>query len=171
VKKEELRTKLLHTILTRDKGNFLGGGKTRIIDNKDIPISVGDPYMDPWANPMLVKGVPDSQKQLLESSHLRKALFAKAPEKPFVSAAGGNRSSTLPNNIFDVIKEAQETGGAIHRHLGTKTSRFGLSASMDARSLQAYPDYNMATTDVPNGYVQPPTAPRSSTNLRSTQKR
>lgn len=171
MRKEQLREKLLHKILTRDKGDFLAGGKTRLIDNKEVPLSVGDPYMDPWANPMLVKGVPKDQKQLLESSWTRKALFSKAPEKPYVTAVGGNRSSTLPNDVFDIIAEAQETGGSIHRHLGLKTARFGLSASMDARSSAPPPPFSLTASKLPNGYTQPSDIPRSSANLRSTQRR
>ena len=131
VRKEQLREKLLHTILTRDKGSFVAGGKTKLLDKNGVPLTVGDPYMDPWANPMLVKGVPADQKELLESAHTRKALFATAPTKPFVSRVGGNRSTTLPNDVFDVIAEAEETGGAIHRNLGTATTRFGLASTMD----------------------------------------
>ncbi len=160
VRKDQQREKLLHKILTRDKGDFLAGGKTKLLEKTTpAPLAVGDPFMDSWANPMLVKGVPESQDQLLESARTRRALFAKPVEKPFVSQVGGNRSTVLPNNIFDVIAEAQETGGAIQRHLGTGTSRFGLSGSMDARS---------GTERPPDSTIpQPPI--RISSTLKSTQ--
>eukprot|EP00599_Poterioochromonas_sp_BG-1_P006177 CAMPEP_0173138346 /NCGR_PEP_ID=MMETSP1105-20130129/3634_1 /TAXON_ID=2985 /ORGANISM="Ochromonas sp., Strain BG-1" /LENGTH=310 /DNA_ID=CAMNT_0014050921 /DNA_START=723 /DNA_END=1655 /DNA_ORIENTATION=+ len=171
VRKEQLREKLLHTILTRDKGSFVAGGKTKLLDKNGVPLTVGDPYMDPWANPMLVKGVPADQKELLESAHTRKALFATAPTKPFVSRVGGNRSTTLPNDVFDVIAEAEETGGAIHRNLGTATTRFGLASTMDSRSATIEPNFTLATTNVPDGYRNPVDPLRGSSTLRSTQKR
>lgn len=127
--------------------------------------------MDPWANPMLVKGVPTDQKELLESAYTRKALFATAPTKPFVSRVGGNRSTTLPNDVFDVIAEAEETGGAIHRNLGTATTRFGLASTMDSRSATIEPNFTLATTNVPDGYRNPVDPLRGSSTLRSTQKR
>ena len=117
--------------------------------------------MDQWANPMLVKGVPKDQKQLLESARTQKALFATHVEKPFVSKVGGNRSTVLPNNLFDVIAEAEETGGAVHRHLGTGTSRFGLPASADSRSGTEHP---------PDSTIPAPPL-RTSSTLRSTQTR
>jgi hypothetical protein len=173
VKKEELREQLLHRIITREKGkSFLAGGKTRIIDNKEAPLAVGDLYLDPWANPMLVKGVPSSQKELLESARSHRALFVKQFDKPFVPRAGGNRSTTLPNDVFDVIAEAEETGGAVHRQMGTGTTRFGLSSSMDARSANLGGSRaDFVTTDIPNGYVHPPSTMRDSAKLKSTQRR
>jgi hypothetical protein len=144
--------------------NFLGGGKTSVIDNKDTPLAVGEPYLDAWANPMLVKGVPSSQKQLNESSRLQKPLFAAAPDKPFVSRVGGNRSAALPNDLFDVIADAEETGGAIQRHVGTGTARFGLPASCDNREPVSLITGNLASTA--------PTSPiRTSATLRSTKAR
>lgn len=123
-------------------------------------MAVGEPYMDPWANPMLVKGVPENQKQLLESARTQKPLFIKSFEKPFVSKVGGNRSSTLANDIFDVIAEAEESGGAIHRHLGTQTTRFGLPESVDARSSLRF------ESDI---IPKPPM--KTSTTIKSTQKK
>eukprot|EP01031_Cornospumella_fuschlensis_P026390 gene26390-31888_t len=58
VKEAERKQKVTHKYVSMSSRNFLGGGKTTIIDNKDIPLAVGEPYMDAWANPMLVKGVP-----------------------------------------------------------------------------------------------------------------
>jgi hypothetical protein len=162
IQKEKQREKLLHKILTREKGDFFAGGKTKLLEKTaPAPLAVGEPFLDAWANPMLVKGVPESQQQLLESARTQKALFAKPTDKPFVSRVGGNRSTVLPNNIFDVIAEAEETGGAVQRHLGTGTSRFGLSGSMDARS---------GTERPPDSTIpQPPI--RISSTLKSTQTR
>ncbi len=124
---------MLHKILTAGKGNFTSGGTTNVI-NKDIePLSVGNPFMDSWANPLLVKGVPRDQQQLKDCTLSHKALFVTTAEKPFVSRVGGNKSTTLANDLFDVIAEAEETGGAAQRQLGTSTTRFGLPTSVDNR--------------------------------------
>lgn len=134
VKKAERDAAVLHSILTKGKRSFFAGGKTDVINKSIVPLSCGFPYMDPWANPMLVKGVPSSTAQLLECARVQKPLFVtKNPEKPFVTRVGGNKSSALPNDVFDTIAEANETGGAIQRHRGTQALRFGLSASMDSR--------------------------------------
>lgn len=166
VRQAELQQKHLHKVLVTDKSkDFLAGGKTTVIDNKDQPLAVGDPYLDPWANPMLVKGVPANQKQLLESGRTHKALFVPPIDKPFVSRVGGNRSSALPNDVFDVIAEAEETGGAVHRHLGTTTARFGLPASADARYEVDRVDPRAPESTIPKAPV------RTSSTLRSTTKR
>lgn len=133
VEQEQKREKMRHNILTRGKGAFTSGGTTNLINVDPVPLSVGDPFLDSWANPMLVKGVPRDQKQLMESSYKQKALFAAPVEKPFVSRVGGNKSTTLPNDLFDVIADAQETGGAAQRQLGTATTRFGLPSNADNR--------------------------------------
>jgi hypothetical protein len=159
MEQEKKKFKNLHKLLISDKGgDFFSGGKTSIINKYITPLSVNDPYMDPWRNPLLQKGVPQNQKQLLQSTHDRKALFVTKIEKPFQSRLGGNKSTTLPNDLFDVIAEAEETGGAIQRHLGTTTSRFGLPTSVDNR------DYS----DDPN-VPKPPI--RTSTLLKSTRPR
>jgi hypothetical protein len=136
LEEDKRRTRVLHNILTNQIGGkkgFFAGGTTSIINKNSTPMSVGDPYLDPWANPMLIKGVPDNQNQLLESARTHKALFVKHQDNAFVSSVGGNRSAALPNDVFDVIAEAEETGGAIQRQLGTTTARFGLPQSADSR--------------------------------------
>lgn len=136
VEQEKRRKHMLHKILTAEKGSFQAGGKTNLINKNTVPLSVGNPYMDPWANPMLVKGVPKDQKQLMDSTRSFKPLFTTpfTPlEQPFYPRAGGNRSTALANDVFDVIAEAEETGGAAQRFKGT-TTRFGLSANIDNRT-------------------------------------
>lgn len=166
----EREQRLHHKYATMSTKNFLGGGKTRIIDNKEVPLAAGgEPFMDAWANPLLVKGVPQNQKELLESARLQKPLFAAPPAKPFVSHVGGNRSTTLPNDLFDVIADAQETGGAIQRHLGTGTTRFGLPESCDTRSKVAS-SLNIYATRTVNGGA-PDAPPRAAVTLCSTEAR
>uniref|UniRef100_A0A7S3M3D7 Uncharacterized protein n=1 Tax=Spumella elongata TaxID=89044 RepID=A0A7S3M3D7_9STRA len=136
VEQDNKRKAMLHKIITADKGSFAAGGKTNLINQPTVPLSVGNPYMDPWANPMLVKGVPKDQKQLEESNRTFKPLFTApftALTQPFLPRAGGNKSTVLANDVFDTIAEAEETGGAIQRFRGT-TGRFGLSTNMDNRT-------------------------------------
>jgi len=136
VQQEARRTKMLHKIITADKGSFTAGGRTKLIDQDITPLSVGNPYMDPWANPMMVKGVPKDQKQLQESNRTFKPLFTQPFTQlmqPFMPRAGGNKSTAVANDLFDTIAEAEETGGAIQRFKGT-TGRFGLSTNMDNRT-------------------------------------
>ena len=98
-------------VVSTDRNNnfFVSGGKTDVINPKFIPLSTGDTYVDPWNNPLLQRGVPKSQKELLESAHTRKALFAQAPPVPFVSGSGN--VSNVHATTFELIGEAQQTGG------------------------------------------------------------
>eukprot|EP01038_Epipyxis_sp_PR26KG_P013571 gene13571-18212_t len=146
--REKSRELTIHKIKVANKGDFFAGGKTGIINRNTAPLCVGDPYMDPWANPMLFRGVPSDQKQLLESTYTRKPLFLTKSDKPFVSRVGGNRSTALPNDVFDVIAEAEETGGAVQRYRGTNTTRFGLPASADNRFDGSIPAPPVRTSSV-----------------------
>lgn len=168
LKEASQQQQLYHKYASMSARNFLGGGRTRIIDNNDPPLAADEPFLDQWANPLLVKGVPKDQKQLLESSRLQKPLFAGPPEKPFVSRVGGNRSTTMPNDLFDIIADANETGGAIQRHLGTGTARFGVSASCDARSALPPPSLNMTATAM-DMTAAPHPPMRTGVTLRSTK--
>jgi hypothetical protein len=135
VLQEERRVRSLNNVIATQagKGSFTAGGRTTLINNNAPPLSVGNPYMDPWANPMLVKGVPRDQAELMASAHSHKPLFLRKLEQPFFTRTGGNKSSALPNDVFDTIADAEETGGAVQRYRGTLTSRFGLSANCDNR--------------------------------------
>jgi len=148
LKVEERKQKSLHKIITANKGPFTAGGRTSVIDKSLPPLNVGIPFMDSWANPLLVKGVPTDTQQLLECGRTQKPLFVTHIEKPFVSRVGGNKSSALPNDVFDTIAEAQETGGAAQRQLGTGTARFGLPQSCDRRAdgLLAAPPFRTSAT-------------------------
>jgi len=126
------RTALIHNLLTRDKGSWFAGGRTNLINHKIVPLSIGDPYVDANLNPLLKKGVPESQAQLLESARTQKALFHPPLERPFYSRTGGNRSAVHPNGIFDIISDAEKSGGVTSRALGT-TARFGVPDSCDNR--------------------------------------
>jgi hypothetical protein len=133
-KREKMRISVLHKILTAGKGNFFTGGRTRLLEKNDQPLCVGDPYMDPWANPLLVKGVPQDQEQLKKSIETRRPLYNLAPEKPYYTRTGGNMSTVAANDVFDIIADAKESGGVALRHLGS-SARFGLPTSCDNRPV------------------------------------
>lgn len=144
MKEHEKKEKILHNILVNNRKIFLAGGKTKLLAKDTPSILINIPYMDPWANPYNFKGVPESQSQLLKSSHDFKPYFVtqnslKNKTQSYVTSVGGNHSTALPNNLFDVIKESSEFGGAVHRNLGVTNERFGLANTMDSRSL---PNFN-----------------------------
>lgn len=136
VKQEEKRLKTLHQILRTDKEkDFITTAKVKyptIVRTDDER----DPYLDKWANPMLTRGVPANQAQLKESIKAKKPLFAMPtdPKHPWYYASSGNKSAVHPNNVFDIIADAELTGGVTKRHLGS-TERFGLAPSSDNRGL------------------------------------
>lgn len=133
LEKQRKSDNILHNVITTDREHkfFVSGGKTDIINPKFVPLSVGDTYIDPWNNPLLKRGVPESQRQLIESAMSRKALFAPTPPIPFIPRSGGNVSNVLPTT-FDTIADAAQTGGVLKRHLGT-TLRFGVPDNCDFR--------------------------------------
>jgi hypothetical protein len=140
LEKERIRQKILHDILTRDKtGPFISGGKTRVIDNPMTPLCANDPFMDAWSNPLLMRGIPKNQQDLIERAHSRSTCPTFSGERddkgqPFYLSVSGNKNPVLPNTLFDTIHEAEESGGVTRRHLTlTSTSRYGLSERCDAR--------------------------------------
>jgi hypothetical protein len=144
VKTEKQQTLLLHRLLTAAKGTFNCGGKTSILNNSSAPpLCVGDPFVDAWGNPLMRRGVPESQQQFNESAYTRKPLFVTHEDKPFYVRTEGNKSAALPNDLFDVIADAEEFGGAAQRHLGASL-RFGLPTSADNRPSEG------------NGTIPPP---------------
>ena len=144
VQQEKRRATMLHKILTRGKEIWQAGGKTKVLEDKYVPMSTGDTYFDPYANPMLMRGIPESQKQFHEIAYTRKPLFIKQLEKPFYTRAEGNKSTVLPNDLFDSIAEAQETGGVTHRNLGTSV-RFGVPDNCDNRPVSIAPPARAST--------------------------
>lgn len=125
---------MLHKILQSGEKDFLAGGKTKNLMSQSAPLLQGtaEPYRDPGSNPFLVRGVPESQQELENSKILGKPLFVRHLNVPYHTALGGNKSSVLPNDLFEVIAEAEETGGVIHRNLGYST-RFGVADCADNR--------------------------------------
>ena len=146
----------MHKVLLTDKEHdFVACRKPNQSSNFPPPLSVGDPFMESWANPMLMRGVPESQSGLIERAHTRSTMptFAPPPEKPFVLAWSGNKSSVLPNEIFDVIADSTQSGGVAKRHLG-KSVRFGISDNCDNRPLGPLPAPPIRTTTLrPTKYV------------------
>ena len=130
---EKRRENLLHKVLVAGKEDFSAGGKTRILTAKTTDLAVtAEPYLDPLANPFMVRGVPESQQELENSKILGKPLFVRHLKVPYHTTLGGNKSSVLPNDLFEVIAEAEETGGITKRNMGFST-RFGVPDSADNR--------------------------------------
>lgn len=137
LEKERIRERIRHKIAMAGKDNeFNCGGKTTIIDNKADPLCVDDPYMDGWSNPMMKRGVPKSQKEMIAQATSRTTAvsFHPEPQVPFYKTVSGNKSVVLPNTLFDTIADAEENGGVTRRHIA-KTARFGLTANSDNRVL------------------------------------
>lgn len=91
-------------------------------------INDGATFADPWKNPYLVRGIPKSQAELSQG----RTSMGKAPAVHFHTSVGGNKSAVLPNDRFDVILEAEFSGGVSQRHKHT-TARFGVPDSCDVR--------------------------------------
>jgi hypothetical protein len=120
------------------KTDFKSGGRTKILNQVTESMTNGDPYLDPWANPLLVKGVPKSQEEFNETAFTRKALHVTHLDRPFYTRADGNKSTCHPNGVFDIIADAEETGGAIQRQIGN-THRFGVPSTADKRPMKEVP--------------------------------
>jgi hypothetical protein len=110
---------------------FLAGGRSKLLQNTAASLNAGEPYTDPWMNPFNRRG--------------ERHPAPNVSNIPFVSAVGGNKSTALPNNIFDVIADAEETGGSVKRHLG-KSSRFGVPNNSDCRDVLPKPPSSTAST-------------------------
>ncbi|CAM9801940.1 unnamed protein product, partial [Phaeothamnion confervicola] len=108
---------------------FRAGSRVPLAPHKR-GITDGCPYLDSWLNQYTVRGVPVSQAEL--RLPLRESSLGRFPERPFVAAVGGNKSSVLPNKRFDVILEAEQTGGVVRRHLG-RSRRYGVADTCDLR--------------------------------------
>jgi hypothetical protein len=99
-------------------------------------VSEGSPYLEAFQNPYLVRGIPRSQAELRQP--LSETTLGKFPSKPFYTSSGGGKSAVLPNGLFDVILEAQVSGGVTGRHKG-KTARFGVPDTCDTWAATRLP--------------------------------
>lgn len=135
---EARRSKVLHKMLRTDKNrDFMTCTKpTQLLPKPKDPNEFIDPFLDKWANPFFIKGVPRNEAQLRESVIQRKALFALPtdPNHSWYNGTKGNKSTAYPNDLFDVIGDATLTGGSARRQTG-RTQRFGLPDSADNRGL------------------------------------
>lgn len=104
---------------------FHTSSRSNLLRQDPVPLSTNDPFVDAYANPALKRGVPSSQDELNRSCYDRKAYFLTSPAQPFYTVTEGNKSSVLPNDLFDVIAEAEYTGGVIRQH--QRSARFRLS--------------------------------------------
>lgn len=150
IEEQKIRDRILHKVLLTDREHdFVACRKPAELSKPAPPLSVGDPFMESWANPMLMRGVPESQQSLLERAHTRSTAptFAPPPEKPFVMSWSGNKSSVYPNELFDVIADCNQSGGVVKRHLGSSV-RFGISDNCDNRPLGPLPAPPIRTTSL-----------------------
>ncbi|CAM9769389.1 unnamed protein product, partial [Choristocarpus tenellus] len=115
-------------------------------------INTGSPFMDWWKNPYLVRGIPKNQAEL--SKPLKESSLGKYPAKPYYIAVGGNKSAVLPNGRFDVILEAEQTGGVIRNALG-RSRRYGVPDTCDVDD-QVYPGSTLAHPHLPVPPKKPP---------------
>lgn len=120
VAKESKLEKRLNELKMVDRNHtFAAGGRTKVLEPPGLYLRGSEPFIDTYKNPALKRG--ELNPQPVVSS------------KPFVASVGGNKSSVLPNTLFDTIAEAEETGGAAKRHLGI-SSRFGVADNTDCRA-------------------------------------
>lgn len=138
LEQEKKKTRIIHKIYTEGKGSFFAGGKTKIIDTNVAPLSSGDTYIDQHSNPLLMRGVPKDQQEFNLTAWTKKPLFIRHQDIPFYTRSGGNKSTALPNDLFDVIGEAEVTGGVAQRHYG-KSTRFGVPDNCDNRPIGVLP--------------------------------
>lgn len=113
------------------------------------PLCTNDPFVDKYANPALIRGIPRSQEEYKRSLYDRKAYFITTPGKPFYTATEGNKSTVLHNDLFDVIAEAEYSGGVGQRHLSAQmgvTSRYGLAECVDRRLVSPARVVHTSTT-------------------------
>ena len=82
-------------------------------------IAKDDPFLDPWKNQWLQRGVPESQKAMLTQ---RRTALGKHPTAHFHTAVGGNKSTAHANGLFSVIQAAEISGGATGKHLHSAVS-------------------------------------------------
>ena len=115
------------------------GGSSMLVGKAPIPpheqnITSMEPYEDAFRNPYLIRGVPKNQAELA----MDRTSLGKFPEIPYYTSVGGNKSSVLPNDRFDVMLEAEQSGGVTLRNLG-QGERFGLADTCDIPRMPAPP--------------------------------
>lgn len=84
-----------------DKKSFLSGGTARDLATYTVSVQQGNAFMDKWRNPYTQRGIPQGEADL----DPRTTTLGKFPKKPFFTAVGGNKSTVLNNDRFDVVHE------------------------------------------------------------------
>lgn len=86
--------------------SFLAGGFARELHDYTNSVDQGTNYMDKWKNPYSQRGIPNGPADV----DPRTTTLGKYPKLPFYTAVGGNKSTALPNDRFDVMhSDAFET--------------------------------------------------------------
>lgn len=89
-----------------DAKSFLGGGQARDLNSYTVSVDQGTAYLDKWKNPYSQRGIPSSAADM----DPRTTTLGKYPKLPFYVAVGGNKSTVLDNDRFDVMhSDAFET--------------------------------------------------------------
>lgn len=85
---------------------FSAGGKARELEAYTVSVDQGTSYLDKWKNPYTQRGIPLSAADM----DPRTTTLGKYPKLPFYTAVGGNKSTVLDNDRFDVMhSDAFET--------------------------------------------------------------
>jgi len=89
-----------------DAKSFLAGGVARELAEYTVSVDQGTAYLDKWKNPYSQRGIPNSAADM----DPRTTTLGKYPKLPFYTAVGGNKSTVLDNDRFDVMhSDAFET--------------------------------------------------------------
>jgi len=89
-----------------DGKSFLAGGVARDLASYTVSVDQGTQYLDKWKNPYSQRGIPNGPADM----DPRTTTLGKYPKLPFYAAVGGNKSTVLANDRFDVMhSDAFET--------------------------------------------------------------
>ena len=90
---------------------FSAGGTAPALDVYRDSVDKGVTYLDKWKNPYAARGVPQSAADLDPEV----TTLGKFPVVPFFTRVGGNKSTALPNDRFDVMTQPSVTEVALER--------------------------------------------------------
>jgi hypothetical protein len=127
VQKEEKMVEKLSRLQFTGQKDFSSGHKVHELPYRR-GLNEGSQYLEAWRNPYLMRGVPKNEAELKQG----RTTLGKAPMVHFHTAVGGNMSTALPNDLFDVILDAEDSGGVCRRLKG-KAARFGVPDTADVR--------------------------------------
>jgi len=80
---------------------FASGGVARDLAEYTVSVDQGTEYLDKWKNPYNRRGIPNNEADM----DPRTTTLGKYPKRPFYTAVGGNKSTALDNDRFDVMND------------------------------------------------------------------